>query len=137
MRTPLVATLAAFFVALLTANAAATLKYGHPEKIRCKISYCDISAPYLNRWVKWGEKPLSDHWAASDDLPFGTKIFVPYWVTDRKGRRVKKTIFRIIADRPKARPSYTKVEPYLHPRYIAKIGPHLSGWKMVTVIRPI
>lgn len=81
---------------------------------------------------------LSLLFAASDDLPLYTKIFIPYYVRDKRGRLVKKTVFRIIGDRPKHKTDdKTVVEPYIPRRYEYFLKYILQGEIEVTIIKPV
>lgn len=127
------AILLATFSTIVAAQGPA---YRRPVKITCLVRYSVVESPWFSDATASG-KPLSARYAASDDLPFGTKIYIPYYVRDKRGRSVKKTICRIVADRPRHKTAgVTVVEPYIPRRYEYFLKHVLQGKVTVTIIKP-
>jgi|GEM_PF-2445187 len=132
--------IAAFLLLFLVAASQAAPKrkivgYHKPERMVCSLRYSNVESPWLSRILAWGV-PLSVRYAASDDLPFGTRIYIPY-PAYKKGRVVKKTLFRVIGDRPKYSVRGTRVEPYINRRYEPFFSHILQGRRTITIIKPI
>jgi len=110
--------------------------YMKPEKRQCTLKYSTVESPWLSNKLAWGV-PLSVRYAASDDLTFGTKIYIPYYVRNRRGRLVKKTLYRIIGDHPRGHSRGIMIEPYINRKYEPFLRHILTGKQTVTIIRPI
>lgn len=127
-------------LSLLTPVASARTRrivgYHKPLQLVCRVIHSNVESPYLSDTTKSGAE-LSVRYCASDDLPFETKVYIAYKGQSRH-RAVKKTLFRVVADRPKhADPKYVKVEPYIHGRDEEAFLATFEGVRKVTVIKPI